>query len=83
MQTIIYRMDKQQGPGTSPAVQWLRLCASSAGDVGLIPGRGTNIPHAAKCSQKKKKNLKKLKKQTNKNNNNKKNKVLGTSLVVQ
>ena len=25
--------------GTSPAVQWLRLPASSAGSVGLIPGR--------------------------------------------
>ena len=24
--------------GTSLAIQWLRLCASSAGDMGLIPG---------------------------------------------
>ena len=54
---ICYISQKYLG-GTSPAVQWLRLCASSAGDVGLIPGRGTNIPHAAQCSQKKKKNLK-------------------------
>ena len=27
-------------------VQWLRLWASSAGGVGLIPGQGTKIPHA-------------------------------------
>ena len=33
--------------GTSLAVQWLRLCASTAGDAGLIPGHGTKIPHAA------------------------------------
>ena len=33
--------------GTSLAVQWLRLGASTAGGVGLIPGRGTKIPHVA------------------------------------
>ena len=38
--------------GTSLAVQWLRLCASSAGGVGSIPGQGTKIPHAVLCSQK-------------------------------
>ena len=27
-------------------VQWLRLCASTAGGMGLIPGQGTKIPHA-------------------------------------
>ena len=32
--------------GTSLAVQWLRLCASTAGGVGSIPGWGTKIPHA-------------------------------------
>ena len=32
---------------TSLAVQWLRLGSSSAGDLGLIPGQGTKIPHAA------------------------------------
>ena len=31
---------------TSLAVQWLGLCASTAGDTGLILGRGTKIPHA-------------------------------------
>ena len=26
-------------------VQWLRLCASTAGDTSLISGQGTKIPH--------------------------------------
>ena len=29
----------------SLVVQWLRLCTSSAGYAGLIPGQGTKIPH--------------------------------------
>ena len=33
--------------GTSLAVQWLRLQASTEGGAGSIPGRGTQIPHAA------------------------------------
>ena len=37
---------------TSLAVQWLRLHAANAGGVGLIPGWGTKIPHAALCGQK-------------------------------
>ena len=32
--------------GTSLVVQWLRHRAPNAGDMGLIPGRGTMIPHA-------------------------------------
>ena len=40
--------------GTSLVVQWLRLCVSSAGGVGSIPGQGTKIPHT-KVQQKKKK----------------------------
>lgn len=31
--------------GTSPMVQWLRLCASNAGVMGFIPGQGTKIPY--------------------------------------
>ena len=31
---------------TSPEVQWLRLCTSTSGGVGLIPGQGTRVPHA-------------------------------------
>ena len=41
--------------GHSLAVQWLRLCASNAGDVSSSPDRGTEILHATLCSQKKKK----------------------------
>ena len=36
---------------TSLAVQWLRLPASDAGDMGSIPGQETKIPHAMRCSQ--------------------------------
>ena len=36
-------------------VQWLKLCTSTAGRAGSIPGPGTKIPHAGRCSQKKKK----------------------------
>ena len=42
--------------GTSLVFQWLKLCASNAGGVGLIPGQGTKIPHAS--WQKKNKNKK-------------------------
>ena len=38
--------------GTSLVVQWLRLHASTAGDMGLIPGRGTRILHASRHGQK-------------------------------
>ena len=49
---VLFKM----GPGqTSLVVQWLRLCASTAGGVGLIPGRGTKIRHAVLHSQKQKK----------------------------
>ena len=41
-------------------VQWLGLCTSTAGDVGSIPGRGSQIPQAFWCGQKKKKKTKKL-----------------------
>ena len=39
--------------GTCLAVLWLRLCASSAGSPGLIPGLGTNIPPATGTQLKK------------------------------
>ena len=44
---------------TSLVVQWLRLESSNAGDMGLNPGMGTKIPHAAEPGQKKKKEKKK------------------------
>ena len=40
---------------TSLADQWLRLRASTAWGVGLIPGQGTKIPHITQYSRKKKK----------------------------
>ena len=42
--------------GTSPMVQLLGLRAPNAGGVGSVPGQGTKIPHATRCSQKEKKN---------------------------
>ena len=39
-------------------VQWLRLCTSNAEGMDSIPGQGTKIPHAARCSKKKKKKKK-------------------------
>ena len=33
-------------PGTSLVVQWFGLQAPSAGGMGSIPSRGTEIPHA-------------------------------------
>ena len=40
---------------SSLVVQWLRLCPSSTGGAGLIPGWRTKIPHAVLWGQKKKK----------------------------
>ena len=33
--------------GNSMVVQWLRLHASNAEDMGLVPGQGTKILHVA------------------------------------
>ena len=38
-------------------VQCLRLCTSTAGGMGSIPGQATKIVHALRFSQKKKKKL--------------------------
>ena len=40
---------------TSLVVQWLRLCASTAGGTGSIPGGWTKIPACCSVPQKKKK----------------------------
>ena len=37
--------------GNSLVVQWLGLCASTAGGTGLIPGQGTKILQAAQRGQ--------------------------------
>ena len=36
-------------------MHWLRFCASTAGGMGSVPGRGTKIFHAARHGQKKRK----------------------------
>ena len=41
---------KKKSLGTSPVVQWLRLCFHCRG-AGLIAGWGTKIPHATWHSQ--------------------------------
>ena len=41
--------------GASPVAQWLRWPAFNSGDVGSVPGWGTEISHTVCCSQKKKK----------------------------
>ena len=51
--------------GNSLAVQWLELCASTAGGLGLTPGLGTKILHAQWYSQKKKERRKEIKKALN------------------
>ena len=51
-----------QVPGNSLVVQSLGLCASTAGDLGSIPGWETRIPQASQHSQRKKK--KKIHKQS-------------------
>ena len=48
----------RRGCGTSLAVQWLRFHASSARDMGSVPGQGTMIWHALWCSQKREKFMK-------------------------
>ena len=40
-----------QSIGSSLAVQWLRLCAPNAGDMGSIPGQGIEVPHAPQHGQ--------------------------------
>ena len=39
-------LKQPQWLGTSLAVQWLGLLASTTGGTGSIPGGGTKIPHA-------------------------------------
>ena len=44
----------------SPVVKTLCFQCRDAGVADLIPGQGTEIPHAAWCGQKKKKSAKKI-----------------------
>ena len=47
----------------SLVVQWLGLCASTAGGTGSLPGWGTKILHAAQCGENKKQANKKARKE--------------------
>ena len=42
---VLIKGRQETSIGTSLVVQWLRLCASNAGGMALIPGQGTKIPH--------------------------------------
>ena len=59
LQTPFKRQEKKDRRGTPLAVQWLSLCASSARNMGSIPGLGTKIPNPAHLSQKKRMRKKK------------------------
>ena len=51
---VVVLLWKKAFPRSSLAVQWLGLCAFTAVGLGSIPGRGTKIPQAMQCGQKKK-----------------------------
>ena len=53
METIAYEIKRILE--MSLLVQWLRLLASTAGGMGLIPGQGTKIPHTVGSKKEKKK----------------------------
>ena len=46
-ETRLNRKKKKQLHGTYLTVWWLRILAPNAGDIGLIPGQGPKILHAA------------------------------------
>ena len=53
---LCYEKKKKSFRGTSPVVQWLRLHASSEGEMGLmIPGQEVKILHAQDMAKKKNK----------------------------
>ena len=54
---LILTKMKRNNLGTTLAVQWLRLCTSTAGGAGSNPSRVTEIPHAVRPKKKKRKNL--------------------------
>ena len=41
--SVLEKVIKTVGYGTSPVVQWLRLNTPDIGDLGLIPGQGTRF----------------------------------------
>ena len=49
------RLDVVFPSGSSLVLSWLRLCTSTAGGTGSIPGLGTKIPWVVRSDKKKKK----------------------------
>ena len=49
---IWHRATQRRKCGISLVVQWLRFRPFAVGGASWIPGRGTKIPHAARCDQK-------------------------------
>ena len=43
LEVLFYAYQKKP-LGNSLVVQWLRLCASNAGNLGLIPSQGARLP---------------------------------------
>ena len=55
MVDVVYILQfKEEKTEDSRVVQWLRLCAPSAGAWVSIPGWETKIPYALRCGQKEK-----------------------------
>ena len=52
VQKVLVKVTLKQNLGNFLTVQWLRVCATNAQDVGSIPGWETKIPHAVQCGQK-------------------------------
>ena len=53
---LLLKQNKMGLPWQSSGTLDLRLCASTAGGTGSIPGQGTKIPHGAAKKQKQKQN---------------------------
>ena len=66
MYTLKKKKIQKKKDGASLVIQWLGLCASTAGGMGSVPGQGTGIPHTSKWGQKRKRKRKKKKKKTQK-----------------
>ena len=52
---FIFSIKKMQVGNSLVVVQWLGLCASTVGGIGLIPGKATNIPPGSMAKKKEKK----------------------------
>ena len=53
---FLFCLFKKLDRRTSLFVPWFRLCASTAGDTGSLPGQGTRILQAMLCGQERERN---------------------------